>query len=116
MQLTVPGASQLGRRLSTGEPWQKARVCVDKLHRLASVVAASDVGAIFLNVAAALKPFVLFHYRYTELRERTLVRQVDGARCGHPDASYRQRPAAERIAVCPETRSRQASGARERSE
>jgi len=29
--------------MSTGEPWQKARVCVDKLHRLAGVLAASDV-------------------------------------------------------------------------
>lgn len=50
MQLTVAGATQSGRRLSTGEPWQKARVCVDKLHRLASVVAASDVGASALIV------------------------------------------------------------------
>ncbi|XP_059477196.1 uncharacterized protein LOC132197723 [Neocloeon triangulifer] len=37
-------AQMSGRRMSSGEPWQQARICVDKLHRLAGVLTATESG------------------------------------------------------------------------
>ncbi|XP_065350401.1 uncharacterized protein LOC135946208 [Cloeon dipterum] len=34
------------RRMSTGEPWQQARICVDKIFRLAGVLAAAQMSCV----------------------------------------------------------------------